>query len=406
MEQEKPKAPGLKWRRRQGGVEVPYWIRAGIAVNLTHFGRWLSNRFDGDVEKLKARCERLAIEARAGEGRFGPPMFDGTFDSLIDIYLRDPESPYHTLKPSSEHPYTIYADKLKQHIGELRVEDCDGRDVIRWFKIWAGVKNLKDPKARLPRARMMLTVLKTAVSFGIVSGISICRLFKAMLEELEFPAPKRRKFAPTAAQITAARAAAHANGAPRRALCYALQYETNLRQWDVIGQRLPLKDPRPAIVLPDGEKWIGLTWENLDGNLILRATPTKTEDTTEVEGTFDLRVCPMVMEELALISEADRHGPMVPDESTGAPYIYDDFKEGWKADFAAAGLPAKMWNRDLRAGGSTEGSKAGASREDRAKVAGHSVEMQAKVYDRDTVEAHRRVMAQRTAFRGRDGSGT
>lgn len=405
MEQ-KPKAPGLKWRKRQGGVEVPYWISGDVAVNLAHFGRWLGAHFDGDADALVARCERLTIEARSAGGRFAVPMFDGTFGSLIGIYLRDPESPYHLLKPGSVHPYTVYAAKLKQHIGDLHMVDCDGRDVIRWFRIWAGVNRLDDPAAKLPRARMMLTLLKSSVSFGIVCGIGTCKLFKAMLGELEFPAPKRREFAPTAEQVIAARKAAHANGASRRALCYAIQYETTLRQWDVIGQRLPLHDQRPAIVLPDGDKWIGPTWESIDGNLILRVTPTKTEGITDVRGTFDLRVCPMVMEELALIPDAERTGPLIINEATGVPYGGQQFETGWRRDFRTAGLPVKMWNRDLRAGGSTEASKAGANREDRAKVAGHSVEMQAKVYDRDTVEAHRRVMAQRTAFRPKDGSGT
>ena len=65
-----------------------------------------------------------------------------------------------------------------------------------------------------------------------------------------------------------------------------------------------------------------------------------------------------------------------------------------------------MWNRDLRAGGSTEGSKAGATLEDRAKLAGHSPEVQRKVYDRDTVEAHRRVMAVRVPSRVKNDAGT
>jgi hypothetical protein len=37
-----------------------------------------------------------------------------------------------------------------------------------------------------------------------------------------------------------------------------------------------------------------------------------------------------------------------------------------------AGLPRDLWNRDIRAGGVTEGGKAGATSDDRAKVAGHS----------------------------------
>lgn len=407
----RPKAPGLKWRKRAGSIEVPYWISddGKMAINLSPYGVWSAGRFTADPAFLIQRCERLHDEAQmlAAERSNAKPTFDGTFGALIDIYLKDPESAYRTLKPGSLHPYTIYAKELKRHIGPVLIEDSDGREVKRWFKDWAGVDDLRDPAARLPRARFMLTVLKAAVSFGIVCKIAPCKTFKAVLEELEFPAPKRRKFAPTAEQIVAARAAAHAAGAPGRALLYALQFETTARQWDLIGQWLPLSDIRPSALHHNGLKWIGPTWASIDQHMILRVKPTKTEDTTDVDGTFDLSVCPMVMEELARIPPERRAGPLIVHEATGMPYVHVSFRDCWRRDFKAAGLPAKMWNRDLRAGGSTEGSKAGASREDRAKVAGHSPEMQGKVYDRDTVEAHRRTMAARTGFRAKtNGSGT
>jgi integrase len=60
---------------------------------------------------------------------------------------------------------------------------------------------------------------------------------------------------------------------------------------------------------------------------------------------------------------------------------------------AEAGVPATVWNRDLRAGGITEARQAGAPTDDVAKTAGHSSKRTtARVYDRDTLEraAHRR----------------
>ena len=61
-----------------------------------------------------------------------------------------------------------------------------------------------------------------------------------------------------------------------------------------------------------------------------------------------------------------------------------------------------MWNRDLRAGGVTEGGKSGASKDDRRKVAGHAREETTEIYDRDQLEAHRRVMKSRTAYRNQN----
>ena len=62
-----------------------------------------------------------------------------------------------------------------------------------------------------------------------------------------------------------------------------------------------------------------------------------------------------------------------------------------------------MWNRDLRAGGITEGGKAGASKDDRRKLAGHAKEQTTEIYDRESVEAHRRVMKVRKQFREKNG---
>jgi hypothetical protein len=54
----------------------------------------------------------------------------------------------------------------------------------------------------------------------------------------------------------------------------------------------------------------------------------------------------------------------------------------------------------MRAGAVTEGSQAGARLDDLAKHAGHaSKRTTARIYDRDRVEAHRRVMHARVAYR-------
>ena len=81
--------------------------------------------------------------------------------------------------------------------------------------------------------------------------------------------------------------------------------------------------------------------------------PTKTEGVTDAKGTFDLGLCPMVMEELTRIPPESRNGPLIVDERSRLPYVYDTFKDAWRRDFKAASLPAKLWNRDFRAGAST-----------------------------------------------------
>jgi integrase len=72
----------------------------------------------------------------------------------------------------------------------------------------------------------------------------------------------------------------------------------------------------------------------------------------------------------------------------------------WRRCATQAGISSSVWNRDLRAGGITEARQAGAPTDDVAKTAGHaSKRTTARVYDRDTLEAARRVAKARIAHR-------
>ncbi len=384
---------GLKWRKRRNGPDVPYWfaspkaIEAGYPLKSSNLSEHQSN--DAMLLERAQRLQTEMVDWLAGQ-KVAEAKFDGMFKALFEIYQRDPESDFNTkLKPGTVKVYTIYLKKLIEHIGPLRIDECDGRHVKKWFALWRLPRSGVD-RDQLAVARMMLAVLKAAVSFGIICRLPGCRDFKSILAELEFDTLQSRTQAPTADQITAARKAAHADGAPLRALAYAIQFETTLRQWDVIGQWVPLSDPKPSAIIRGRKKWIGPMWSAIDKNLILaKVRPTKTEDTTEVEVSFDLAVCPMVTEELALIPEDKRVGPLIIKEANGLPYFYEDFRLAWRKDATAAKLPKTLWNRDLRAGGITEGGKAGAAKDDRRKLAGHTREETTEIYDRDTVEAHR-----------------
>ena len=396
---DRPQGPGLKWRKRLRGDPVPYWfasakaLKAGYPVKSSNLAE-----FADRPAELLARCERLETEQRLWLN--GAPRvkaaFDGTFGSLISIYEKDAESTYHALKPGVKISYNVYIRRLGKHLGELRIDDCDGTDVKGWFRKW---RFGEDGKDRLPRARLALAVLKAAISFGVARRLPGLRDFQAALAEIEFPGLRARTFAPTAQQIVAVRQAAVAAGAPLRALVYSLQFEATIRQWDIIGMWIPLSEPQPSLIHDGKRKWIGPMWSAIDAKGILKIRPTKTEETTAVEVTFDLTACPMVQEDLARIPLEQRVGPLIIDHETGVPYRYQDFHEAWRADFKAAGLPEGMWARDIRAGGVTEGGRAGASKDDRRKLAGHAREETTEIYDRDMIEAHRRVMAARTSHR-------
>jgi hypothetical protein len=405
VEQKRPQSAGLKWRRRVNGPDVPYWFADPKAIAAGYPIKSQNLALHADHPGLlKERAERLQSEMLLWMSGYkeSDMEFDGTFKSLLEIYQRDPKSSFNTsLKPGGVRLYTTYLKKLIPHIGARRIDLCDGRDVMGWFEQWR-VAHDGSGRDQLSVARVCLAILKAAISFGVICRTTGCREFQAILSELEFDVLPSRTQAPTAAQIIAVRKAAHAAGFPLRALAYAIQFETTLRQWDVIGQWVPLSHPKPSAIIHRGKKWIGPTWAAIDDKLILaRVEPTKTEDTTAVEVSFDLSVCPMVTEELATIPMEKRTGPLIIKELNGRPYDHEDFRVQWRRDADAAGLPKAIWNRDIRAGGVTEGGKSGASRDDRRTVAGHSAEKMTEKYEREatSLEAHRRVMKSRTGYR-------
>lgn len=172
------------------------------------------------------------------------------------------------------------------------------------------------------------------------------------------------------------------------------------------GKWVPLSDKMPSLIIDGSEKWIGPIWAQIDEHLIWRHTPSKTQFTSGAKVVLDLKLCPMVMEELARVPVEARRGPLIVSSKTGLPYVYERFRDLWRRCANQAGIASTVWNRDLCAAGVTEGRQAGATTDDLAKNAGHATKRTtARVYDRDRLEAMRRVMTARKAYRGRDGDG-
>jgi hypothetical protein len=397
MENEKTATPGLKYRPRADGRKIPVWCARADAI-AAGFPLKTVNLSETPPELLPARCQRLWAEMLDHLGQRKRPGFDGTIGSLIDVYTTAPESQFQKLKASSLHPYKIYAAKIKAMAGTRRVDALTGLDVMRWHEIWRQPHKPGD-KPLLGAATMALNVLKAALAFGQICGFDGCAALLSTTKLLTLPRPQSRDEAPEAQDIERAREAAHALGKSRAALCYALQFDTTARQWDLIGQWFPLDDPRPSAILGYGKKWIGPAWESIAGG-VLTIMPSKTALTTRARISVDLGLCPMVQEELARVPMADRRGPLIVNEGTGLPYLPNEFAVIWRKVRKAAELSPTLWNRDIRAGGITEGGIAGASADDRAKLAGHSSSKTTRaVYDRDVIVAANRVAEARAKYR-------
>jgi integrase len=291
---------------------------------------------------------------------------------------------------------------MRVQIGARHIDNCDGRDLKRWFTHWS-TEDSKDGHPQIAKARMAIAVLRAATTFGIACRKPGCVEFSAVIGACTFESLKPRTAVITSDQIERARAAAHLAGHPGAALAYALQFEGAARQWDIIGEWVPLFDKRPSAVLHNGWKWIGPTWANIDANLVLRFTPGKTQTTTEAEVVIDLAACPMVMDEITGLAPAARIGPLIMDYELGHPYTKHRYGKAWKAAAKAADIPASVWNRDIRASGTTEAREAGARTDDIQKLMAHAPgsPTTSTVYDRALLEAHRRIAEARRAHRAK-----
>jgi integrase len=384
--------PGLRRRKRKGGSDALYWCATAEAVKAGFMPRTVNLSMHRDAPALlSSACKRLDAEQRAwlsGKTR-DRSEYTGTFSSLFQRYEKHPESSFQNLKPSSRRAYIGYLTMLDEAIGKRRVTAVAGVDIIGWHKRWKAPDKPGGPE-KLAAAAMAAAVLKAALAFGVLDGNRPgCKDLHYAMSLMEFPKPRPRRQAPTAEQIAKARAAAHEMGNPRLALAYAIQFETTLRLWDVVGQWVPVNEPGVSAYVAKGQKWFGLTWADIDENLILRVKASKTDGTTEAVVSFDLSQCPMVMEEIAKIPDAERTGPVILNGKR--PYWGWETRNAWREIAKDIGVSG-VWNRDIRAGGITAARKAGANLDDVSKVAGHSGKaITAKVYDRDTVESHRRV---------------
>jgi integrase len=397
----KTKAPGLTYARGK-----PIWRASRPAIKAGFKPKWVSlSCFAQDEAALIARCHRLTAEMKdwlsGCTGR--DATFDGTVRSVINFWQVEPSSPYHALEASSRHPYDVYARMIVETVGTRRIDALDGRDLRRWHTEWSAPLE-QGGKPRLAAARMAMIVLKTALTFGATCRKSGCADLRDILRDMKFTGPRPRTEAPTATEVIAVRKAAHESGHSPAALAYALQFEGAMRQWDVIGKWVPLSDKKASLIIDGNEKWIGPMWAQIDEHLILRFVPQKTQFTSGAQVVLDLNKLPMVVEELAKVPVEARHGPLIVNARTGLPYKSETFRDLWRKVANRAGIKTSVWNRDLRAAGVTEARQAAAPTDDVAKLAAHTNKRTtARVYDRDRLEAARRVAQARVAYRNENG---
>lgn len=394
-------APGLTWRKRRAGWDAIWRARTDLirrgyrpknqtlwkGADLTEFDRaWIADR-----------CNVLQRDMIVW-GRGGLPevaVFAGNLKSLIACYQNDADSTYQKLRYRTRMNHEALLRRIVVAHGDTEIRDIKARVLLAWHKLWLD-------GGKVSMAHGFVAQLRTLFGFGAtILEDAECERLCGVLHKMRFQMAKPRDERMTADQAIALRATAHEKGWHSIALAQAFQFELMLRQKDVIGEWVPVREPGTSDVLAAGMKWLsGLRWSEIDQNLILRHTTSKRQKDIEV----DLKLAPMVLEEMAFLGTIPAAGPVIVSEYNKLPFTGAEFRRYWRKLANLAGLPKSVKNMDSRAGGITEATDAGASLEHVRHAATHSNVSTTANYSRGSTEKIADVMRLRIASRNKKGT--
>lgn len=368
-------APGLKRRPNKDGTFRLYWaarpdiVKTGFRPKTVrlHYNEALPS----ERPLIEAACKRFQAEMLqwASGHRDTRRPFDGTVGSLTRLYQTDPASPYRDLKWNTQRTYDQTLGVIEKAFGKRALSALGISDFRRWYEEAKKPKKPGGPE-RVRKAHGIITMTRRLLSYGVTSEFADCARLRVILDSARFKQPARRKQKLELHHVRAFLPKAIQAGRLSLALGTALQFETTLRQRDVIGEwePIPAGDVGAGIVLGKRRWARGLTWADISDNHTVVKDTTKTGQTV----SHDLTFYPLVMEMLALVPASQRVGPLIIDETAGRPYAEHAYAREWRSIAREAGIPDEVWNMDARAGGISEADDAGADLDAIRSTAGHS----------------------------------
>jgi hypothetical protein len=308
------------------------------------------------IDRDMAELERIAAEYNLTVTLPDAGPKDGEADNgrmsvaeLIAAYKSNPESPYRALRFKTRENYDSLLRRIERDVGRESVAVFDEVRLRHQHADWSA-------EGRLAMAKSLMTAMRILATFGADSLKSkACRGLKHTLADMEFPSAPPRVGQLTEKHVRDIRETAHKMGYPSIALAQAIQFDTGLRQKDVIGEWVPVEElGAPSEFIHGNSKWMrGLRWSAVDSNLLLRHW---TGRGAQRELTFDLHNAKMVLREFDRLGR-DRpttREPMIVYEGTGKPYLGHQFRRIWRLVANAAGVPKTVENRDSSGGAKGE----------------------------------------------------
>ncbi|MGU3538122.1 integrase [Methylobacterium sp. A54F] len=395
-------APGLKRRVRKNGPPVLYWCARADLVKAGYEPETVRLPYSLDETShralIEAACQRFQaemLEWSCGRKR-DPNRFDGTIRSLSRRYQTDEASPFLRLKHTSREKDLHVLKIIEKAFGDRALSALKLEDFWRWYTAAKRPKQDGGPE-RVRRAWGIMKKLRELFSYGVSAELPGCARLQSILREVRFPQAARRRITLDLEHVRTFIANAIEMNRVSLALATAIQFDTVLRQKDVIGEWEPVAPGmQPGGIEFHGRRWVnGLTWADLPLDGVMRKVTSK----TGAIAAQDLRHCPHVQQVAALIPAERRIGPVIIDEKACRPYAEDAFSREWRVVARAAGIPDHVWNMDARAGAITEAEDAGADLDHARAAAAHSQAATTARYSRGAVGKSRKVAELRQAHR-------
>ena len=396
---EKLDAPGLK--RRGKNKERLHWVARADITRDGYLPKTVRLHYDetnpAHRRLIEAACHKLQAEMLewASGKRSTARAFDGTLGSLVRCYQTDEASPYRQIKWNTQRTYDQVLGVIEKAFGSRSLSALGIADFRKWYEA-AKLPKAKGQPERIRKAHGIISMIRRLMAYGVAAEHAGCTRLAVILKAVRFKEPGRRRARLELHHVEAFVAKALEVNRLSLAIGTAVQFETLMRQRDVIGEWEPIHDgERTGIVLND-RRWVnGLTWSDLANNLEVFKDTTKTGQTV----AHDLKLIPMVVRLLDLVPVQRRVGPRIIDEEAQRPYAMHGYAREWRAVATAAGIPKGLWNMDARAGGISEADDSGADLDDIRSTAGHAQASTTVGYIRGGMGKSRKVTKGRQASR-------
>lgn len=328
-----------------------------------------------DADAVAEVCRKLETEMAGWlsrkEGAAVPTEKTITFAYLFRQFRERDSSPFNRVEWNTRRTYSQVLDSLEEVIGSVRLSDVKIDHFWRWYNEarWPEGKG-RGKRETIHKAHGYMNMLRRTLSFGIGCELPECARLKGILDEQRFPAPKPREIAPHLGHVLAFIKQAKAMGRMSLALGTAIQYETGMRQRDVIGEWKPIDGTPISPFILFRREWLnGLMWAQIGADGVFYKKTTKTGAVVSHDMTY-YPLTTALIQEIPL--ERRSWGPMIIDEKTNRPYAENAFQREWRKVARLAGVPDEIRNTDMRAGAATEADEAGAEPTDIQRMLGHT----------------------------------